>query len=85
MAGLSVDVSLFPLDTLKTRLQAPGGFIKAGGFSGVYNGLFSAAAGSMPGAALFFCTYDKTRHYLAAQRPVRFVFLLKCDAALGAT
>ena len=48
-AGLAVDVSLFPIDTLKTRMQAPEGFFKAGGFRGIYNGLSAAAAGSMPG------------------------------------
>lgn len=58
LAGTSVDVALFPIDTLKTRLQAPGGFVKAGGFRGVYNGIGAAAAGSAPGAALFFCTYE---------------------------
>ena len=57
-AGTSVDVALFPIDTLKTRLQSPQGFIKAGGFRGIYNGLGAAAAGSAPGAALFFSTYE---------------------------
>jgi len=38
VAGLSVDVALFPLDTLKTRLQSPNGFIGAGGFRGIYKG-----------------------------------------------
>ena len=38
-AGTSVDVALFPLDTIKTRLQSSQGFIKAGGFRGVYAGL----------------------------------------------
>ena len=62
-AGTSVDVALFPIDTLKTRLQAPQGFLKAGGFRGIYNGLGAAAVGSAPGAALFFSTYEvNTRH-----------------------
>ena len=30
---------LFPLDTVKTRLQAPQGFLKAGGFKGIYKGI----------------------------------------------
>lgn len=34
------------------------GFVKAGGFRGVYNGLGAAAIGSAPGAALFFTTYE---------------------------
>ena len=52
-AGLAVDVSLFPLDTLKTRLQAPGGFFKNGGFKGVYNGIGSIFAGSAPSGIYF--------------------------------
>ena len=58
MAGTTVDIALFPIDTLKTRLQSPHGFIKAGGFRGVYRGIMAAAAGSSPGAALFFGTYE---------------------------
>jgi hypothetical protein len=58
LAGTSVDVALFPIDTLKTRLQSPQGFLKAGGFRGIYNGLGAAAVGSAPGAALFFSTYE---------------------------
>jgi len=58
MAGTAVDVSLFPLDTIKTRLQSKQGFWKAGGFSRIYAGLGAAAAGSAPNAAMFFCTYD---------------------------
>ena len=58
MAGTSVDVALFPIDTLKTRLQSPQGFIQAGGFRGIYNGLGAAAIGSAPGAALCFSTYE---------------------------
>jgi solute carrier family 25 S-adenosylmethionine transporter 26 len=58
MAGTCVDVALFPIDTIKTRLQSPQGFLKAGGFTGVYQGLGAAAAGSAPGAALFFSVYE---------------------------
>lgn len=58
MAGTCVDVALFPIDTIKTRLQAPQGFLKAGGFAGVYQGLGAAAVGSAPGAALFFSVYE---------------------------
>lgn len=51
-------MSLFPLDTLKTRLQSSAGFVASGGFSGMYKGVGSAFWGSAPGAALFFITYD---------------------------
>ena len=66
VAGTSVDLSLFPLDTLKTRLQAgPGQFWKAGGFKGIYRGVGSAVVGSAPGASLFFVTYESSKHLLS--------------------
>ncbi|CAO1626237.1 unnamed protein product [Sympodiomycopsis kandeliae] len=61
LAGFSVDISLFPLDTLKTRAQSAQGFWAAGGFKGVYNGISSVAAGSAPGAAIFFLTYESLK------------------------
>ncbi|KAK9899236.1 mitochondrial carrier [Cystobasidium minutum MCA 4210] len=61
LAGTSVDVALFPLDTLKTRLQSSEGFLKAGGFNGVYRGLGSVVVGSAPGAAAFFTTYEQLK------------------------
>ena len=46
LAGTTVDLSLFPLDTLKTRLQAREGFFASGGFRGIYRGVGSAVVGS---------------------------------------
>lgn len=60
-AGNGVDIILFPLDTIKTRLQSKLGFRKAGGFRGIYNGLPSTLLGSAPTAALFFTIYDTTK------------------------
>lgn len=57
LAGTSVDIVLFPIDTLKTRLQAAEGFRQAGGFAHLEKGILAAAAGSAPGAALFFGVY----------------------------
>lgn len=65
MAGTSVDVALFPLDTIKTRIQSSPGFWKSGGFSRIYAGLGPAALGSAPNAALFFVTYDVSKRFLA--------------------
>lgn len=70
IAGTAVDVGIFPVDTIKTRLQAPVGFWKAGGFRGVYNGVSAVAAGSAPGAAIFFATYEYTKGQLA-RRPAQ--------------
>lgn len=63
-AGFTVDVALFPLDTLKTRLQSSEGFLKAGGFKGVYKGMQSVALGSAPGSATFFVAYEQSAPYL---------------------
>uniref|UniRef100_A0A8C2PGT9 Mitochondrial S-adenosylmethionine carrier protein n=1 Tax=Capra hircus TaxID=9925 RepID=A0A8C2PGT9_CAPHI len=66
VAGVSVDLILFPLDTIKTRLQSPQGFYKAGGFYGVYAGVPSTAIGSFPNAAAFFVTYEYVKWILNA-------------------
>ncbi|KAJ2776688.1 S-adenosylmethionine transporter [Coemansia interrupta] len=74
LAGMAVDTALYPLDTIKTRLQAHGGFLRSGGFRGVYSGLSSAIIGSSPGAAMFFLTYEQTKtslaHLPASQLPL---------------
>jgi solute carrier family 25 S-adenosylmethionine transporter 26 len=71
IAGTTVDLTLFPLDTLKTRLQSSEGFFASGGFRGTYRGIGSAALGSAPGAAFFFCTYEATKTALAEARTGR--------------
>ncbi|CAB1353573.1 unnamed protein product [Coregonus sp. 'balchen'] len=63
---MCVDLTLFPLDTIKTRLQSQQGFAKAGGFRGIYAGVPSAAIGSFPNAAAFFVTYESTKSMLGA-------------------
>nr|XP_031542191.1 S-adenosylmethionine mitochondrial carrier protein isoform X2 [Vicugna pacos] len=64
VAGVCVDLILFPLDTIKTRLQSPQGFNKAGGFRGIYAGVPSTAIGSFPNAAAFFITYEYVKWFL---------------------
>nr|XP_047930809.1 S-adenosylmethionine mitochondrial carrier protein isoform X5 [Anser cygnoides] len=64
VAGVCVDLILFPLDTVKTRLQSPQGFWKAGGFRGIYAGVPSTAIGSFPNAAAFFITYENVKSVL---------------------
>ncbi|XP_060127312.1 mitochondrial S-adenosylmethionine carrier protein isoform X2 [Zootoca vivipara] len=69
LAGVCVDLILFPLDTVKTRLQSPQGFKKAGGFHGIYAGVPSTAVGSFPNAAAFFATYEFTKATLRKDAP----------------
>ncbi|KAK2055539.1 mitochondrial carrier [Colletotrichum caudatum] len=67
VAGTTVDLSLFPLDTLKTRLQSSGGFFPSGGFTGIYRGIGSAVIGSAPSAAFFFCTYEGSKSLISSR------------------
>jgi len=55
-AGVAVDVSLFPIDTIKTRLQAPGGLFANGGWRGIYKGIGSVSTGSAPSGTTFGIT-----------------------------
>ncbi|KAK6544672.1 S-adenosylmethionine transporter, variant 2 [Orbilia ellipsospora] len=61
VAGLTVDLTLFPLDTLKTRLQSSSGLLRSGGFRNLYRGIGSVFLGSAPGAALFFVSYESVK------------------------
>jgi solute carrier family 25 (mitochondrial S-adenosylmethionine transporter), member 26 len=80
-AGLAVDIALFPLDTLKTRLQSAQGFFWSGGFRGVYKGLSATAIGSAPGAALFFSTYEHLKEINSANFSTPVVHMIA--AAVG--
>jgi solute carrier family 25 (mitochondrial S-adenosylmethionine transporter), member 26 len=62
VAGLTVDVVLFPIDTIKTRMQSRKGFANAGGFQSLYRGLSAVSIGSVPSAALFFGTYELVKN-----------------------
>lgn len=83
-AGLVVDVVLFPIDTIKTRLQSEKKFWRAGGFRGIYNGLSPVAAGSVPSAALFFCTYETLKKQMlphASSKQTHFVHMSSAAVA----
>ncbi|KPP69836.1 hypothetical protein Z043_111379 [Scleropages formosus] len=80
-AGMCVDLTLFPLDTIKTRLQSQRGFSKAGGFRGIYAGVPSAAVGSFPNAAAFFVTYEATKSLLRFSADPRIAPLAHMIAA----
>lgn len=71
-AGTATDLAFFPIDTLKTRLQAKGGFFANGGFRGLYKGLGSAVVASAPSASLFFITYDTSKKFLKLNLPEFF-------------
>lgn len=67
VAGFTVDAVLFPLDTLKTRLQLAKTVVKAPGalFNGLYAGFGPAVVASAPAAAAFFGAYDYVKRVLS--------------------
>jgi len=69
IAGSTVDIALYPLDSLKTRLQSPKGFWAAGGFTGIYRGVLATALGASPGSAMFFSACEHA-HYSHEVRAV---------------
>ncbi|XP_074646163.1 mitochondrial S-adenosylmethionine carrier protein-like isoform X2 [Tubulanus polymorphus] len=71
-AGIAVDFVLYPLDTIKTRLQSEQGLWKSGGLHGLYRGLTSVAVGSAPSAAMFFMTYEMSKNTLTPHVPQQF-------------
>ncbi|CAI7665007.1 unnamed protein product [Penicillium glandicola] len=77
IAGLTVDCSLYPLDTIKTRLQkardhtAPQTRVSLRQtFRGIYAGLPSVLFGSAPSAASFFIVYDGVKRTLLPPQPI---------------
>ena len=71
-ASAAVDVCIYPIDTLKTRLQAPQGFRAAGGYRGLFSGVSAAALGAVPGGALFFGSYEFTRSALSPNQSAAY-------------
>ncbi|XP_031755845.1 S-adenosylmethionine mitochondrial carrier protein isoform X1 [Xenopus tropicalis] len=82
-AGMCVDLILFPLDTIKTRLQSPLGFSKSGGFRGIYAGVPSTAVGSFPNAAAFFVTYESAKQLLHSDSSYLSPIIHMAAASLG--
>ena len=72
-AGVFVETLFYPLDTIKTRLQAARGGGGVGGnahlLKGVFNGLSKNIAGCAPATALFFLAYEPSKRYLERTLP----------------
>ena len=56
--------ALYPLDTIKTRMQAVtsgapiGELLKGGGLRALYSGLWGNLVGVAPASAIFLCVYE---------------------------
>ena len=83
-ASAAVDVCIYPLDTLKTRMQAAQGFRAAGGYTGLFSGVTAAALGAVPGGALFFGVYEYSRSGLQSHISPQYTWTLDAAAACTA-
>lgn len=94
LAGLTVDVSLYPLDTIKTRLQSnlshhasavTTRHTALGTLRSIYAGLPSAIIGSMPSAASFFVVYDGVKRHLIVpgMSPTKQSYIHMLASSLG--
>lgn len=70
LAAFTVDLLIYPLDTLKTRLQAPDYATRfpsgRGLYGGLYQGVGSVIIATLPAAGLFFTTYEETKSIFAS-------------------
>ena len=77
--------ALYPIDTIKTRLQATisGGGVRAllqsGGGKALYAGLWGNLAGVVPASAIFMGIYEPVKQHIARRVPENRNYL----AALG--
>lgn len=69
MAALAVDALIYPLDTVKTRLQAPDVATRFPNrralFAGLYQGIGTVVIATLPAAGAFFTTYEGTKSSLS--------------------
>lgn len=67
-AGVVVETALYPIDTIKTRLQAARGGGKIV-LQGLYSGLAGNLAGVLPASAIFVGVYEPTKQKLLKMFP----------------
>ncbi|RMY62273.1 hypothetical protein D0865_00517 [Hortaea werneckii] len=78
-AAFSVDLIVYPLDTIKTRLQSPNyntlyrnganNTINRSLFRGVYQGVGSVILATLPSSGAFFNTYEGVKYVLENNNP----------------
>ncbi|KAJ6930962.1 S-adenosylmethionine carrier 1 [Populus alba x Populus x berolinensis] len=93
-AGVIAEAVLYPIDTIKTRLQASGLILSqfalavhGGGkinFKGLYSGLAGNLAGVLPASAIFVGVYEPTKQKLLKSLPENLSALAQLTAgAIG--
>ncbi|GAB7366063.1 hypothetical protein MBLNU230_g7630t1 [Neophaeotheca triangularis] len=78
-AAFTVDLLVYPLDTIKTRMQSPdykkvygngqNGAVNRAMFRGVYQGVGSVIVATLPSSGAFFTTYEGVKSALSHHTP----------------
>lgn len=78
-AAFSVDLIVYPLDTIKTRLQSPdykrrftngaNNSLNRSLFRGVYQGVGSVIIATLPSSGAFFTTYEGVKSLISERNP----------------
>ncbi|KAL8698080.1 MAG: hypothetical protein Q9201_006774, partial [Fulgogasparrea decipioides] len=76
-AAFTVDFLVYPLDTIKTRLQSPdyrrlyttNGAVNRSLFSGLYQGIGSVVLATLPSSGAFFTTYEASKAFFHTLNP----------------
>ncbi|XP_050211609.1 S-adenosylmethionine carrier 1, chloroplastic/mitochondrial-like [Mercurialis annua] len=68
IAGVVADAALYPIDTIKTRMQAAHGGGKIM-LKGLYSGIAGNLAGSLPASAIFVGVYEPVKQKLLKELP----------------
>jgi len=66
LAGCAVEAAFYPLDTIKTRLQARRHGERVALFRGLYRGVGGNLLGVAPASAVFFAAYEPMKRALGA-------------------
>lgn len=82
-AGFIVDMSIHPIDTIRTRQQSSPGFWNSGGFRNIFKGIGATISGSSPSAAMFFATYEKSKSLIKSNLNIPDPIIHSLSAAIG--
>ncbi|WPT16617.1 Putative S-adenosylmethionine carrier 2 [Picochlorum sp. SENEW3] len=89
-AGCAVEAALYPIDTIKTRLQAMrsgggvGALLKSGGGRSLYAGVWGNLAGVGPASAVFMAVYEPVKKAVLSSVPENKSFLGPLMAGVAA-
>jgi solute carrier family 25 S-adenosylmethionine transporter 26 len=86
-AGAAVETALYPLDTLKTRMQAARGSGVPMLWKGLYKGLAGNIFGVIPASAIFMGVYEPLKRYVGEQggSPLAAQFIAATAAGTAAS